>query len=329
MNKPDISVVMPVYNDERFVREAVESVLAQTFKNFELIIVNDGSTDSSGKIINELAAKDPRIKIIANPLPTGRGAARNAGIAAATGEFIAFNDSDDLSLPERLEKHFEFMKNNPDCGFVASNCILADEAGAEVALDKIRPGEKDIVSALRNHCIVCHCASLFRTSLIKGIGGYRAGFAQSQDYDMLLRLVDKTPVRILDIPVYKYRKTRSSVSMARNSAGQACMMLVKKFAAQRARDGRDEYDEYLKAGKIPQTKGDSGRASEAEYNFNLAWNALRCWAYGSCFSRSIKGFVNNPLLVHKLVIMNAGIVAHFLLRTFGLLPWFESKYKRV
>ena len=110
---PLISVVMPVYNGEKFLAEAIDSILAQTYTDFEFIIVDDGSKDHSTEIINDYAKRDPRVRLVQLAENSGVASARNAGIAAARGKYIASMDSDDISLPERLRMQAEFLEANP------------------------------------------------------------------------------------------------------------------------------------------------------------------------------------------------------------------------
>ena len=115
---PRVSVIMPAYNVEKYVGEAIESILNQTFTDFEFIIINDGSTDDTAKIINKYAQKDNRIRFINRVDNRGFIASLNECLDVARGEFIAKMDSDDISLPERLKKQVDFLDRNPDVGMV-------------------------------------------------------------------------------------------------------------------------------------------------------------------------------------------------------------------
>ena len=107
-----VSIVTPVYNAERFIKETIDSVIAQTYKNWEMILVDDCSSDSSAEIIDEYVKSDSRIKYMKNAENSGAAVSRNAGIEAAEGQYIAFVDSDDVWESEKLEKQLEFMKEN-------------------------------------------------------------------------------------------------------------------------------------------------------------------------------------------------------------------------
>lgn len=118
--EPQISVVMPAYNSKDYIAEAIDSILNQTFKNFEFIIINDGSTDNTGEIIKEYEKKDDRIVYLENEENRKISYTRNRGMENAKGPYIAFMDSDDISLPERLQKQIKYMEENPECGIVSS-----------------------------------------------------------------------------------------------------------------------------------------------------------------------------------------------------------------
>ena len=122
---PKVSVVMPVYNDERYLAEAIASVLGQTYADFELIIVDDGSTDGSRAIIEEYALRDSRVVPILLPGNLGQSSARNRGIERAGGQYIAAMDGDDICLPDRLRRQVNFLDANPQVGVLGTNmCAL-------------------------------------------------------------------------------------------------------------------------------------------------------------------------------------------------------------
>jgi glycosyltransferase involved in cell wall biosynthesis len=118
-NNPKVSVLMPIHNNEIYLREAVESILAQTYPHFELIVIDDGSTDNTFAIAQQIAQQDNRIFLYKNEKKEGLPYTRNRLLALATGEYIANLDSDDVALPHRLSRQVEFLENNPDvdvCG---------------------------------------------------------------------------------------------------------------------------------------------------------------------------------------------------------------------
>ncbi len=131
---PVVSVLMPTYNGERFLRPAIESILNQTFRDFELIVIDDGSRDQTAEILREFAARDNRILVLTNERNLGIAAATNRGLAAARGEFVALQDHDDISLPHRIQTELEFLHSHPEIALVGSAATLIDENG--VAYDR-------------------------------------------------------------------------------------------------------------------------------------------------------------------------------------------------
>ena len=128
MNNPLVSVIMPAYNSEKYIRSAIDSVLTQTYENFELILINDCSQDSTLTIMNEYAQKDGRIKVVSNKVNSGVSFSRNRTISMSRGEYVAFIDSDDIWAPEKLEKQVQLISEIPDAVLVytASGFVLHD-----------------------------------------------------------------------------------------------------------------------------------------------------------------------------------------------------------
>ena len=131
-SQPLISVIMPVYNADKFLREAVESILDQSLSDFELIAIDDGSTDSSPEILESFRQKDPRLIIHRNPSNQGMSASLNTGLALARGKYIARMDADDISLPERFEKQVAFLETHPEIDIVGTPLEMVDERGKTI-----------------------------------------------------------------------------------------------------------------------------------------------------------------------------------------------------
>ena len=140
MNKPEISVVMPAYNAANYIAESIQSLINQTYSDWELIVVNDGSTDNTVEIINKFTA-DSRIKLISQK-NQGVSAARNSGINASRGNYISFLDADDIFMPDNLKLKLEAMKNVPDADYVYSDIIDCDSEMKEMKVEKGVPAEK-------------------------------------------------------------------------------------------------------------------------------------------------------------------------------------------
>lgn len=168
--EPNISVILPAYNAERFLKEAIDSILAQTYTNFELIILNDGSTDRTEEII--LSYKDPRIRYVKNETNLKLIKTLNKGIDLAKGKYIARMDADDISLPMRLEKEYEFMERHPDAGACSSKVYLLKRG-------KIIKGHYYPCTSPA----ACRFCSVFRTPLSHPSSFFRTDILKSLKYD--------------------------------------------------------------------------------------------------------------------------------------------------
>src|SRR5579872_6000456 len=186
---PAISVVMPTYNGERFLRPAIESILNQTFPNFELIIIDDGSTDNTPHILWEF--KDTRLTVLTNQQNLGIAAATNRGLAAARGEYIALQDHDDISLPHRLQTQLDFLNSHPEIALVGSAATLINDDGVAYAEFPLPCEEIDIKWRLLFVGDAFHYTSIMvRRNAMQEIGGYGEdpAFRYSEAYDPFSRL---------------------------------------------------------------------------------------------------------------------------------------------
>jgi glycosyltransferase involved in cell wall biosynthesis len=217
MNSPLISVVMPVYNAERYLRIAVDSILAQTVRNFELIAVDDGSTDSSLNILKRFAAADSRVRVISRP-NTGIVGALNDGLAAARGQLIARMDADDWVSPLRFEKQLEFLEKHPRCVCVGASFNYMDADGA---LIKWSPRETDphkIEQALLSGDggALIHPVILMRREALEKVGPYRQEALWVEDLDLYLRLAMVGELSNVPDVLLHYRYHTQSVNFTRN-----------------------------------------------------------------------------------------------------------------
>jgi len=206
---PRVSVLMPVYNGEKFLREAIESVLRQTFTDFELLIINDGSTDGSLDIIQTYS--DPRIRLINNGANIGLIATRNKGIDNARGAFIALLDCDDIAYPERLATQVNFLDRNPDFGMVGAWVKIIDENGGSTGkIVKYIASPEMIPSILVFRNYFCQSAVVIRKSVLPE-GRYRL-YQGAEDYDLWVRVAKNTRVWNLQTVLASYRVHQSSIS---------------------------------------------------------------------------------------------------------------------
>ncbi len=213
MPVPLISVLMPVYNGKRFLQQAIDSILGQSFHNFELIVVDDGSTDATPAILARYT--DSRLVVIRHESNQGVIAARNSAVCAARGKFFAMMDSDDVSHPERLMYQVEYLKQHPECGVVASRVILVDEEGRSQG--RWDDDWNNITSMqIRNFLPRANCIGnssvMLRADLLRGCG-YICQPGVTEDYDLWLRLAaDGVCFAKLEKQLLYYRLTPGSLT---------------------------------------------------------------------------------------------------------------------
>ncbi|MBX9599203.1 MAG: glycosyltransferase [Burkholderiales bacterium] len=194
MTIPMISVVMPVYNAEKYIVEAVDSILNQTYSDFEFIIIDDCSTDGSYEILQSYAAKDNRIRLFKNNVNNKLPKTLNFGISQAKGKYIARMDADDISLPERFSKQIEFMESHPEIGVCGSwlrefqNNDVNDII--RVSTDHVSNSEQLRILVLFAGCYIAHPTTLVRQSILK-MHNYDINLSgDAEDYDLWSRLVN-------------------------------------------------------------------------------------------------------------------------------------------
>lgn len=190
-----ISVIMSVYNEQQHVSEAMESILNQTFNDFEFIIINDGSIDKTHEIIKRHAEKDKRIKIISHEKKEGLAKSLNDGIKMAKGKYIARMDGDDISLPERLQKQAEFMERNPQVGAIGSCYQEVDESGNILPRKQNPQSWKDIKRALFFYNPISHPTTMIRKEILRKAGTYDETFPTSQDYELFSKIARFSELR--------------------------------------------------------------------------------------------------------------------------------------
>ena len=209
---PLVSVVMSCYNAERWVSEAIDSVLGQSMPDFELIVLDDGSTDNTGRILEERAARDGRIIVVRKP-NTGLGDSLNQGIARARGEWIARLDADDVCERERLARQLEAARRDGAVVFVGSGLKLIDEHGRVFATHRYPTSHRRLVAHLRHVMkFPPHSSALVRTEALRRAGGYRTRIRRAQDWDLWLRLSALGRLTCVDAPLVRIRKHSSQVS---------------------------------------------------------------------------------------------------------------------
>lgn len=243
MSNPIVSVAMVVYNVDRFLAEAIDSILAQSFRDFEFIIVDFGSTDNSKPIVQNYAAKDSRIRFHEIP-HCSLVAARNASCSLAQGEYIAIMDADDVSLANRIALEVEFMEKHPEVGALGGLTETIN-AGSEVVPGRIHHPPADnheIKTALGVRCPFCQSSVMIRRKAFELVGGYREAFLQAEDYDLWLRIAEHFQWGCLRQVVHRYRVHPYQLSIQRHRQQALCVLAARASASVRRSGGPDPLD---------------------------------------------------------------------------------------
>lgn len=235
VTSPQISILMPVRDGERYLTQALESLYWQSFQNFELIVVDDGSADGTIDILSQHAARDARLRVLRRDRE-GLVPALNAGLSACRAPYIARMDADDMALPERLQKQFAFLKANPKVIVVGGQSLIIGPEGREVRIGHYPVGPESCRAHLRRASPFCHPAVMFRAAPVHRIGGYRAAYQHAEDLDLWLRLEELGDLDNLPDLVIHYRRHSASVTV-NHAEEQACAAALAQASAALRRCG--------------------------------------------------------------------------------------------
>lgn len=234
---------MVVCNAARFLPEAIDSILAQSFEELEFIIVDFGSTDESRSIIQSYAARDSRVKVHSIP-NCSLADARNVSCFLAKGRYLAIMDADDVSAVNRLKLEFEFMEKNPETGLLGGATEWIDPTGKLLCTNYLPSHDDAIRTALLTHNPFCQSSVLIRREAFERVSGYRSAFAPSEDYDLWLRIADHFHCAILDQIVLKYRIHPYQISLRKRHQQSLCAIAA-RVAALARRDGSPDPFDYV------------------------------------------------------------------------------------
>lgn len=242
---PTLSVVMSVYNAGDYLYKAVDSILNQTFQDFEFIIIEDCSTDNSLQILEEYAEKDSRIILIKKDKNKGvKGFIENLniGLEKAKGKYIARMDNDDISLPDRFEKQIALLENDPELFIVGSSLEMIDENDTTIKIFPALPDNDSIKNTMFKNIALYHPSLMFRNENVH----YREKMVSCEDYDLYFRLMlENKKMANIPEPLFKYRVLSSS--MSRKDKTFTRWMMVEKartFYLENKKSGKDSYDSF-------------------------------------------------------------------------------------
>jgi len=278
---PLVSVLMPVYNGEKYLKEAIESVLHQTYTNFEFIIVNDGSTDVSEQII--LSYSDDRIVYLKNTYNLKLIQTLNLGFSKAKGKYIARMDADDISLPMRLEKQVEFLEKNPDIGVLGTGVLLKTDKETTELL--YHTDDASIRFALAFYCPFIHPTVMLRKTIVDELPVvFDVNYVHAEDYELWTRLAHVTKLANLPAFLLEYRIHDNQIS-SQFTAKQTemAMEIRKKYLTHYF---QDEVDTFLFAFKLSASKKKlSNQLIELQRLYQL--NQTHCFFGGNNLHRYI------------------------------------------
>lgn len=291
---------MPAYNAERYISEAIESVLSQTHKDFEFLIVDDGSTDGTLPIIKSYAQEDGRIKITSHP-NMGIVASLNEALDLASNEWIVRMDADDVMMPHRVERQIAFIKENPEVTVASTLLHYVDENGRFIGKSPRSPligraGVERFIQANKSkgktdlealpavgfpHFMVTHATVIMRRSVIREVGGYRAEFCPAEDFDLWNRVIERgrgCTVLIQPEYLYKYRRYGSSTSSTQRMRLTWLKVSWVEACTWRRRKGQPElsWEEFLTLRQQAPwwRRLDQGRTDLAKILYNAARSHL-------------------------------------------------------
>jgi len=203
--------------------EAIESILFQTYRDFEFILIDDGSTDDTLRIIKHYAEMDNRIVYIVQE-NKGIATARNVGISMSQSKWTAILDSDDIALPERLEQQLAYVETNPDIVLLSSGCIEIDSAGHYVKEHSYPVRHAHLIRNMEKFKMFPpHSSCLYHAEIVKQLGGFNSKFIQSEDVDLWLRLSEVGSIACLPQPLIKLRKHSENISLHNHGKTQKVM----------------------------------------------------------------------------------------------------------
>lgn len=291
--KPSASVIFPVYNGEVYLDAAIESILSQTFGDFELLLLNDGSTDRTLERLEHYSSLDARCKIrstsnlgIVNTL--------NEGIRLAASDILFRMDHDDISRPDRFEKQIRYLKDHPECVLVGSKVLLIDPDGLPIKEMGDRMKHEDIDEGLGwGGAFIFHPAVAMRKSAVVEIGGYRNEYECCEDLDLFLRLAEVGRLANLPDVLLEYRQHPSSLSYSRRDSQFKAILAATADARRRRNQDVDKTPPGMWASKAT----DSGIS---DMHRTWAWWALASGNLGTARKHAFKALQGNPFSIENI-----------------------------
>jgi glycosyltransferase involved in cell wall biosynthesis len=241
---------MAVYNGERYLEESVSSVLKQSFTDFELIVVDDGSTDGTSDLLAHLSREDSRIVVIRQE-NCGPALSLKRATGVAKGDYLARQDADDISMPERFERQVRYLDGHPSVGVVGTAAEVIDQHGHVIGVLPTRHGVEEVRRGLLTvKATLVHGSVMMRRHALEAVGGYRDAFQLSLDFDLWLRMVLRRDLDNLPEILYRWRLSPEGIYATRRATQLKYGGVALAFARERKIYGDDSYE------LLRQSKGD-------------------------------------------------------------------------
>ncbi|MBL1457687.1 MAG: glycosyltransferase [Methylophaga sp.] len=294
VNKPKLSVIMPVYNGARYLKEAIESVLNQSFRDFEFIILDDGSNDNSLQIIKSYAGIDSRIRYFTRE---NRGIVDtlNECLDLAQAELIARMDADDICLSDRFMVQVEYLNTNSDVVLVGSVVIIIDEDGDEIApMGKFFDNDTLHQAFLRDggqH--IYHPSVIYRRALVKQVGAYNKAYPNIEDLELFMKLFNVGKLENLSTPLLKYREHLEKIGHTKRIQQQ---QQVADLLSKARTNTRTNFKQ------LTSTKSSKVQSLTQKYQ-TWAWWALKAGNKKSARKYLRKSFISAPFSLHNVKLM--------------------------
>ena len=238
-----VSVVMSVYNGERFLREAVDSILSQSFREFEFVVIDDGSTDGSAGILDAYRDRDSRLRVFHRE-NRGLIESLNYGCTLAAGKYIARMDADDIAVRDRLERQIDFLEAHPEVAVLGGAVEFMDASGKTLATTQYPADDQEIQRRLLHECPIQHPAVMMRRDVMKSVGGYRHALTDAEDYDLWMRIGERTQLANLEQVVLRYRIHVGQVSLKKRRQQTLGFLAAQAAAEARRRGDPDLMDSF-------------------------------------------------------------------------------------
>ena len=295
---------MTAHNSAKYLRRALDSILGQTFQDFELVVVDDGSTDQTGEILAEYAQAQAAMTVLTNPQCRGISHAANRGLAACRADVIARMDADDVAYPQRLEKQLAFFRRS---GAVAVGCYVEfiDHRGRPLTVMQSPTDDSTIQQLLlQGDCTMWHTGSMIDAAAIRQVGGYNEAYGSAVDIELWLRLGEVGTMANQPETLQQYRYYGDSVSAQRREQQMALCEQATREAAQR----RGLPPQFVKK---PHWRSGATRASRLRFTHRLGWWAHRSGHYSTTAIYGLKALRLRPWSWQGWMLLKAAAVGRF------------------